>query len=112
MKESQEIIDFFKSQMHFVLKNASIENDVIYAYDQKYYLNRLEGSYDRSIPLLVHHVLYFNKVYDYFLEPNELESILDIIDEPLIYRNEKFEDLLDDLHSIGTEIIQKNHTLE
>lgn len=51
-----------------------------FGYD-KFYLDRVDGSYDMSLQSLVHYIMYENGLYKKFLSPNQMEDLEKLINE-------------------------------
>lgn len=101
----KSIINTFTNTLLEVLKEGTYEGQYFYCYDQKYHLEFDDGSYERSPELLIHHVLYYEGIYQMFCNASEINNIQEQIDDDVIYRNDEYMELLDDLHSAGKEII-------
>lgn len=85
-----------------------VDEHTIWYNDQKYYLDRTDGSYERSAHLFLHHVMFHEGVYALFLGEKELKLIESMLAEDGVYRTSKSDlmDLLDDLYAEGLERVK------
>ena len=95
-----------QSAIKMVVSNGKLDNGIFHYYDQRYILEYADGSYEESPQLLLHHILFYEGIYKLFCSQEELLKIEKQINDDVIYRNDEYMDLLDDIHSIGKEIIE------
>ena len=73
-----------------------------YAYD-KFYLNRVGGSYDMSLEGLIHHIMFEEKLYHLFLNEQQINKVQTLVENSpeSIYRP----DIEDDDNQFANDII-------
>ena len=99
------LIDFLYSIVE-MNESSFYEGDFIvrpgYAYD-KFYLNRVGGSYDMSLEGLIHHIMFEEKLYHLFLNEQQINKVQTLVENSpeSIYRP----DIEDDDNQFANDII-------
>tara|TARA_Y100001936_G_C16016415_1_gene636737 strand:- start:380 stop:1003 length:624 start_codon:yes stop_codon:yes gene_type:complete len=83
-----------------------------YAYD-KFYFNRVGGSYDMSLEGLIHHIMFEEKLYHLFLNEQQISKVRLIVEESpeSIYRpdidddNQFANDIIDVVFSVACQCV-------
>ena len=105
--------DYFREEDTFKIRPGV-------AYD-KYYLNQVEGSYDMSLPVLIHHYMWEQNLYHLVLNDEELEICRGVVeDQPeAIYgpEDESTQSMLDEIQSnaicfVGKKLIELGFDVE